>query len=374
MQIATFDTISSTEELEEDSDSLDEVYSEWNDHVNMTASELRRWSKNPCSREASVDAVAVIKRNLRLLEKNKDEWTQNDIDDAKRTTSFISRMRGNEGETTADGGSNGCPDDKSISLLNWAYNPFDSLPDGPDEDADLDAVEEVTLSSNITAYNVVEELGYDEGEFVEIKEDAFEEAGLDEVEIDDEHDGEYDYRRYGYVVEKNKEDFNWKHPEKDEGQTIEVDEGETVYVVATGATGTGAHLFYEGALRTANEDDVVGDIGEEKDPSEANLSEFSLNVTESIPNHSVDTDELQVVGSAPVLGTANIDGAPWPKSWRKSEKPARLIGLDAYTSFDPPSFRGCRREMKGKVANVNAYCANFKDVILGTTYWRDGGD
>jgi hypothetical protein len=141
----------STDEATLEEDDLDTVYSEWNDHVNMTASQLRKWSKNPCSREASVDPEAVIKRNLRLLEKDKDEWTQNDIDDAKRTTSFISRMTEMEGETTADGGSHGCPDDKSISLLNWAFNPFDSLPDGPDEDADLDAVEEVTLSSYITA-------------------------------------------------------------------------------------------------------------------------------------------------------------------------------------------------------------------------------
>lgn len=123
-------------------DELDEVYSEWRDAVNMTASELRRWSTNPCSRQASQDPEAVIERNLRLLERNKDEWTTGDIEDAKRTVSFISRMADEENrpDSPADG-ANGCPSDWAISLLNWAYNPFDSLPDTPDE---MDSVSEIT--------------------------------------------------------------------------------------------------------------------------------------------------------------------------------------------------------------------------------------
>jgi hypothetical protein len=135
-----------TAELESDEDELDEVYSEWSDAVNMTASELRRWSKNPCSREASLEPVSVIKRNLRLLETNKNEWTENDISDAKRTISFIARMRGTD-SADLDGGPHGCPSKRDISLLNWAYNPFDSMPEHPDSD-ELDAVEEVTLAAD----------------------------------------------------------------------------------------------------------------------------------------------------------------------------------------------------------------------------------
>jgi len=45
----------------------------------------------------------------------------------------------------ASDGSHGCPTDWAISLLNWAYNPFDSLPGQPDEDADLDDVEELSM-------------------------------------------------------------------------------------------------------------------------------------------------------------------------------------------------------------------------------------
>lgn len=125
---------------------LDDVYEEWNEHVNMTADELRRWSENPCSREASMEPVAVLKRNLRLLERDKDEWTDNDIEDAQRTISFISRMSDSENEPDEPkNGPHGCPSEWAISLLNWAHNPFDSMPDHPDND-DLDEVDAVELS------------------------------------------------------------------------------------------------------------------------------------------------------------------------------------------------------------------------------------
>lgn len=139
------------EELQED---LDDVYSEWSDTVNMTASELRRWSGNPCSREASLDPEAVIERNLNLLETNKGDWGEEEIEDANRTISFINRMRGNSPEGDASDGTNGCPTDWAISLLNWAYNPFDNLPEQPD-DEDLEDVEEL------------ETLGIEKGDMVE---------------------------------------------------------------------------------------------------------------------------------------------------------------------------------------------------------------
>jgi hypothetical protein len=138
------------EELQED---LDEVYSEWSDTVNMTASELRRWSGNPCSREASLDPTEVIERNLNLLETNKSDWGEDEIEDANRTISFINRMKPNSPDGDASDGANGCPTDWAISLLNWAYNPFDSLPSQPDNE-DLDDVEEL------------ETLGISEGDMV----------------------------------------------------------------------------------------------------------------------------------------------------------------------------------------------------------------
>jgi len=115
-------------------DEVDEVYSEWSDHVNMTASELEEWSNHPCAEEASVDTDAVIDRNMHLLETNKSDWGADEVEDAKRTISFISRMsdEANEPDDPRDG-PHGCPSEWAISLLNWAHNPFDSIPEVPDE-------------------------------------------------------------------------------------------------------------------------------------------------------------------------------------------------------------------------------------------------
>jgi len=132
-------------EIELEEVSKDEVFSDWQEEVNMTASELQKWSKNPCSREASVDPEAVMERNLRLLEKNKSDWTENDVEDAKRTISFISRMKANRPDSPREG-PHGCPSEWAISLLNWAYNPFSSVPTPSSEvKEDLDPVGKVSL-------------------------------------------------------------------------------------------------------------------------------------------------------------------------------------------------------------------------------------
>lgn len=182
-------------ELEEDN-SKDEVYSEWNDHVNMTATELKKWSKNPCSREASVDPQAVIKRNLRLLERNKEDWTSNDVEDAERTISFINRMKANRPDSPREG-PHGCPSEWAVSMLNWAFNPFDSVPTPSGEvKDDLDPVEEVNLSSELQERRNIKEaemlaeqvwmlkdvMVEFEDEFGRIARDLETEKDMDEVE------------------------------------------------------------------------------------------------------------------------------------------------------------------------------------------------
>lgn len=119
-QIERFEDASTEVQLEYGPDEIVEIRKRWRDSVNMSASELRKWSENECSRKASVDAAAVIKRNLRLLETPADEWDQRDARDANRTISFIARMRKVEqGEAAADG----CPSKRDISLRNWGFNP-----------------------------------------------------------------------------------------------------------------------------------------------------------------------------------------------------------------------------------------------------------
>lgn len=101
---------------------IDAVYSAWRAAVNMSASELKAWDADECSRKASVDADAVIKRNLELLETPKGAWDRRLVDNAKRTVSFIARMKNMEqGEHVSEA----CPISKrDISLKNWAYDPM----------------------------------------------------------------------------------------------------------------------------------------------------------------------------------------------------------------------------------------------------------
>jgi PBSX family phage portal protein len=104
----------------------DEVFSKYKATVNMSASELERWADNPCAKLASLDR-SPITRNLRLLRKNKDQWTAADVRDANRTISFVSRMRGmpmgKPVRVPSEEYPRGCPSKRDISLLNWAYDP-----------------------------------------------------------------------------------------------------------------------------------------------------------------------------------------------------------------------------------------------------------
>lgn len=106
-----------------DEDELGDVYGKYHGIVNMSASELKTWSETTCSKKASLDR-APIKRNMRLLEKNKDDWTERDIADANRTISFVSRMKANLGgkQIVKDDDGNECGTKAHISLKNWAYD------------------------------------------------------------------------------------------------------------------------------------------------------------------------------------------------------------------------------------------------------------
>lgn len=85
----------------------------------MSYSQLLEWSKNPCSRKASLSRKP-IRRNLRLLKKPKDKWNSKDITDAKRTISFIARHKNQpSGNPIKDCGIS----KRTIALRNWAYNP-----------------------------------------------------------------------------------------------------------------------------------------------------------------------------------------------------------------------------------------------------------
>jgi phage gp29-like protein len=99
----------------------EEVYSSWKRSVNMSADQLRAWGESPVSRMASIRPAAVIARNLKLLETAKEDWGASEVSSAKRTISFIARMK-----NAGDGKDvrKAIPFSKQeISLLNWAYRP-----------------------------------------------------------------------------------------------------------------------------------------------------------------------------------------------------------------------------------------------------------
>jgi hypothetical protein len=98
-------------------------YDDYMNAVNMTYSELKAWSETECSTLASLDR-GPIERNLELLQTNKDQWTEKHYEDAGKTIAFINRMRENEaGDILEDSNGNICGSKRTISLMNWAYNP-----------------------------------------------------------------------------------------------------------------------------------------------------------------------------------------------------------------------------------------------------------
>jgi hypothetical protein len=98
-------------------------YDDYMNAVNMTYSELKAWSETECSTLASLDR-GPIERNLELLQTNKADWTEKHFEDAGKTIAFINRMRENQaGDILEDSNGNVCGSKRTISLLNWAYNP-----------------------------------------------------------------------------------------------------------------------------------------------------------------------------------------------------------------------------------------------------------
>ena len=102
---------------------IDARYDDYMNAVNMTYSELKAWSETECSQLASLDR-GPIERNLELLQTNKADWTNSHYEDAGKTIAFINRMRENSaGDILEDSNGNICGSKRTISLLNWAYNP-----------------------------------------------------------------------------------------------------------------------------------------------------------------------------------------------------------------------------------------------------------
>jgi gas vesicle protein len=110
---------------------IEERYQEFQDMVNMSASEIEEWGEKECSNKASQNPDKVRSRVVSLLRTNKEDWGDEEYDDAGQVISFISRMKGVDG---GDKPSEDCPTKRNISLMNWGFNPTKSIM------ADLDEI------------------------------------------------------------------------------------------------------------------------------------------------------------------------------------------------------------------------------------------
>lgn len=97
----------------------DKIHKKYKQSTNMSYSQLKRWSRKHCSKKASLSREP-IRRNLRLLKKPKNQWTQRDVKGAKKTISFIARHK-NQRKGKPRG--KNCPSGRTIALRNWAYSP-----------------------------------------------------------------------------------------------------------------------------------------------------------------------------------------------------------------------------------------------------------
>lgn len=98
---------------------IEKIYDEYKKSTNMTYNELLKWSKNPCSKKASIGTEA-IQRNLMLLSTPKNKWTEKHAQEANKAISFNARMS----KVKAGDIVKGCGVSKrTISLKNWALDP-----------------------------------------------------------------------------------------------------------------------------------------------------------------------------------------------------------------------------------------------------------
>lgn len=152
----------------------------------------------------------------------------------------------------------------------------------------------------------------------------------------------------GVVSEIRTEDFDGTEGE------IEASEDSPVYVVAT-----------------EDEDSPVGFFT----ASELSASEFPEIDAEN-PEGDLAENTAATLDRLLGLLSRNQEGFfEWPESWVESDTPARVIALRAWANMGgrhgggSPGV-GCTSTMRGKIADPDRFCADFKDRILGWEGWR----
>lgn len=201
----------------------------------------------------------------------------------------------------------------------------------------------------------VDQPGENEGDHVDPTEDDVDELDPDAMYQDwadmvdvealaDFSEGDAVDTPDGFGVVSEIRDSEFEGPD---GETWDPDEDNPVYVVALE---DGAAVF------------------EEDDLEDGELPEVDVENPESDLEALFDLADA-VEGDAEALQDGHFS---WPESWQESDTPARVIALRAWAAMGG-RHTGCVREMRGNISRPNAFCADFKDRILGWEGWRQGG-
>jgi hypothetical protein len=175
---------------------------------------------------------------------------------------------------------------------------------------------------------------------------------------------EYSDGQYGIVVGVVDGPVEW--PTGDDATEDVGDDGDNVYIVARESGGSKPFTLDE--IESADRETVIGDDDDVPDNPEEDLDEAEMAPAyKMVPESQV--AELHSTGVSELINVPGVDDPgvgfdDWPDSWEESEKPERLIALDAWSSMGG-TFTGCVSEIGSR-----RLCAAFKDEMLGTERWR----
>jgi hypothetical protein len=104
--------------------SVDDVWPDWQDAVNMTAAELEKWlqtseSKDVGQNDGGGESVGHQsgRRIITILRKKKADLTDDDVDHMKKVVGYVHRH-------VAQGPDKGAEDSPwRYSLMNWGHDP-----------------------------------------------------------------------------------------------------------------------------------------------------------------------------------------------------------------------------------------------------------
>jgi len=183
---------------------------------------------------------------------------------------------------------------------------------------------------------------------------------------------EYGDGHVGIVLEVHTSDFTPPEEDADEN-SYEVGEDETIYVIARETGGFG---YYTDADLSAGSfpetpDDPAGELADRAadEDIEARAAEVAGDAAVGVAaKDAADPTPLVEVRAA----GAGVPGwIGFPPSWEKSEIPARVILLDAWTSMGASWTGAYETFQKGNTKRAaKKLASSMKDEVYGTTYWR----